>query len=132
MRCWTNISANTGPPGPPGQLGFLGPRGVPGPPGPPGPPGQGGANAQGVNRNTGLCYEEKLKALEFPSFNGTEDTYGLWAEKGDTYFHYGQQSASVEDLGRVATFNFTGIAAIWWHGLTQEERNERTEHWPML
>lgn len=89
-------------------------------------------NAPNANRNTGLCYEEKLKASEFPPFDGTEDTYGLWAEKGDAYFHYGQQSVSVEDLGRVATFNFTGIAAVWWHGLTQEKRNERTEHWPTL
>jgi hypothetical protein len=53
------------------------------------------------------------------------------AEKGDVYFHYGQHSASVEDLGRVATFNFTG-AAVWWHGLTQEERNEIAEHWLTL
>ena len=132
---------NDGPPGPAGQPGLLGERGPPGlrgnpgpsgPPGPPGPPGPAGANVPGANRTTGLQYEEKLKASEFPAFDGTEDTYGTWAEKGDAYFHYGQQSASVEDLGRVATFNFTGIAAVWWHGLTQNERNERTEHWPTL
>jgi hypothetical protein len=125
-------SGPTGPPGQPGERGPPGLRGNPGPPGPPGPPGAAGANAPGANRTTGLRYEEKLKASEFPAFDGTEDTYGTWAEKGDAYFHYGQQSASVEDLGRVATFNFTGIAAVWWHGLTQEERNERTEHWPTL
>ena len=85
-----------------------------------------------MNQATGLRYEEKLKASDFPAFDGTEDTYGTWAEKGNAYFHYGQQSASVEDLGQVATFNFTGIAAVWWHGLTQEEHNERTEHWPTL
>src|SRR6266852_4603042 len=125
----------TGPPGVHGERGPPGLRGNPGPPGPPGPtgpPGPAGTNAPGTNRTTGLRYEEKLKASEFPAFDGTKDTYGIWAEKGDAYFHYGQQSASVEDLGRVATFNFTGIAAVWWHGLTQEERNERTEHWPML
>ncbi len=115
-----------GPPGPPGPPGPYGDRG------PPGPPGPAGAYDPEAYRQNGLRYEEKLKASEFPAFDGTEDSYGIWAEKGDVYFHYGQQSASVEDLGRVATFNFSGIAAVWWHGLTQEERNERTEHWPTL
>ena len=124
-----------GPPGPPGLYGDRGnpgPPGLLGPPGPPGPLGPAGMNTPGANRQQGLRYEEKLKASEFPTFDRTEDTYGTWAEKGDAYFHYGQQSASVEDLGWVATFNFTGIAAVWWHGLTQEEQNNRTEHWPTL
>ena len=30
------------------------------------------------------------------------------------------------------TFNFSGIAAIWWHGLTQEEHDEQMQDWPTL
>ena len=43
-----------------------------------------------------------------------------------------QGDSSVDDLGRVSTFNFSGIAAVWWHGLTQEECDERTQYWPTL
>ena len=45
---------------------------------------------------------------------------------------YGQGDGAIEDLGRVSTFNFTGVAAVWWHGLTQEERDNRTLDWPTL
>jgi hypothetical protein len=86
----------------------------------------------GAPRTTRLRFEEKLKASEFPPFDGTDETYRMWAKKGDSYFLYGHGDSSVDDLGRVSTFNFSGVAAIWWHGLTQEERNDWTQDWPTL
>jgi hypothetical protein len=58
--------------------------------------------------------------------------YGTWAKKGDSCFLYGQGDASIEDLGRVLTFNFSGVAVVWWHDLTQDECNDRTQDWPTL
>jgi hypothetical protein len=115
-----------GPPGPPGERGQQGdegppgrsrPPGPPGPPrggsrGPPGPPGPTGVTAPGAPRTTGLRFEEKLKASKFPPFDGTDETYGTWARKGDSCFLYGQGDASIKDLGRVSTFNFSGVTAV--------------------
>ena len=86
----------------------------------------------GTLRTTGLRFKEKLKASDFPPFDGTDDTYSTWARKGNSCFLYGQGDGAIEDLGRVSTFNFTGVTAVWWHGLTQEERDDRTLDWPTL
>jgi hypothetical protein len=37
-----------------------------------------------------------------------------------------------DHLARVATRNFKGIAAAWWAGLSQDDRDTHTEHWPIL
>jgi hypothetical protein len=81
---------------------------------------------------TGLQFEEKLKASEFPPFDSTDKTYGTWARKGDSCFLYGQGDSAIDDLGRVSTFNFSGIATVWWHGLTQQKRDNRTQNWLTL
>jgi hypothetical protein len=62
-----------------------GPQGQKGPPGPPGPHSQRGLQGEegpsgsmmhGTPRMTGLWFKEKLKASEFPPFDGTNKMYG--------------------------------------------------------
>jgi hypothetical protein len=45
---------------------------------------------------------------------------------------YGYKTKLTEALGRVATFKFEGLAASWWAGLSQSERDEKIKEWPML
>ena len=123
----------SGPPGPPG------PPGDPGPPGPPGPPGSGDPavtgetpEAGGPRRRKGPYFKEEVRASEFPEFDGTAKTFDTWLDKGDNLYDYGYNYSLAEDLGRVATVNFKGIASTWWRGLTQDTRDEYTQTWPMI
>jgi hypothetical protein len=97
-----------GPPGPHGQRGLQGEegpsgrdglRGPPGPQGPTGPPGPAGSATHSTPRTTGLQFKEKLKASEFPRFDGTDETYGTWARKDNSCFLYGQGDSAIDDLG---------------------------------
>ena len=125
-----------GPPGPSGPPGLRGPEGpqAEGPPGPPGPPGTpGGPNGPGNEANRGgPTFKEEVKASDFPKFDGTQKTFVTWLAKGDHWYRYSEARRWRESLGRVSTFNFEGLAATWWAGLTYEERQERTFDWPTI
>jgi len=58
--------------------------------------------------------------------------FDAWQDKGDNLYDYGYNYSLVEDLGRVATVNFKGIASTWWRGLMQDMRDEYTQTWPMI
>ena len=59
--------------------------------------------------------------------------FDAWLEKGDALYSYGFESLAIVDaLGRVATFNFTGLVAAWWNGLLQDLCTEYSENWPTL
>jgi hypothetical protein len=45
---------------------------------------------------------------------------------------YGYGTKLTDALGQVATFNFEGLAATWWAGLPQDERDAKTQEWPVL
>ncbi len=128
-----------GPIGAPGGHGAMGPEGPVGPPGPPGDPGPPGPVGQVAARDRepqgpkGPYFKEEIKASDFPSFDGSPKTFDAWLERGDALYAYGYESpAIVNALGRVATFNFVGLAAAWWNGLSQELRTEYAEDWPTL
>jgi hypothetical protein len=52
--------------------------------------------------------------------------------KVTTSIHMAMVQKLAEALGRVATFNFKGLAATWWAGLPQGEREVKTQEWPVL
>ena len=123
----------------PGGHGAIGPEGPPGPPGPPGEPGLPGPARQTVARDQeppgpkGPYFKEEIKPSDFPSFNRSPKTFDAWLEKGNALYSYGFESLAIVDaLGQVATFNFTGLAAAWWNGLSQDLCTEYSENWPTL
>ena len=120
-----------GPRGPQGPQGPRGPGGPQGPGGPPGPPGAPGGQANDPARG-GPIFKEEVKASDFPTFDGSPKTFMTWLDKGDYWYRYSDALRWRQSLARVATFNFEGLAAVWWSGLTYEERQERTQEWPIL
>ena len=123
----------------PGGHGAIGPEGPPAPPGPPGEPGPPGPAGQTAARDweppglKGPYFKEEIKASDFPSFDRSPKTFDTWLEKGDALYSYGFESPAIVDaLGRVATFNFSGLAATWWNGLSQDLHTEYLENWPTL
>src|SRR6266852_6023712 len=123
-----------GEPRRPGPRGPLGPPGTPGPPGPPGPlnPADPAARPPAEPRPTGPYFKEGITAADFPSFDGTPSAFDEWLETGDRFHQYGHNTRLNDHLARVATRNFKGIAAAWWAGLSQDDRDTHTEHWPIL
>lgn len=69
---------------------------------------------------------------DFPKFDGSSKTYVTWITKGDHWYRYCETPRWRESLGRVSTFNFEGLAATWWAGLTYEQCMDRTQDWPTI
>ena len=64
----------------------------------------------------GPSFKEEVKASDFPKFDGSQKTFGVWLSKGDHWYCYSKVRRWRESLGRVSTFNFEGLAATWWAG----------------
>jgi hypothetical protein len=66
-------------------------------------------------------FKEDVRASEFPKFDGSAKAFDLWLAKGNYFYMYGYGTKLADTLGRVATFNFKGLAVTWWAGLPQDE-----------
>ena len=92
-----------GPRGLPANYGAIGPEGPPGAPGPPGEPGPPGPAGQTAAREwelpglKGPYSKEEIKALDFPSFDGSPKTFDTWLERGDALYSYGFESPAIVD-----------------------------------
>ena len=80
----------------------------------------------------GPSFKEEVKASDFPKFDGSQKTFGVWLSKGDHWYRYSEVRRWHESLGQVSTFNFKGLATKWWAGLTYEQRMEKTQDWPTI